>query len=102
MTEIGAEIKTLQTQLADAVGNEQTQLNEQIAALEQESADKKLESLRNIRWKPLWGIPAAFAGVIMVMFAALFHDKGNGDEKKKAEPDATAEDQHVGDGSPRP
>ena len=40
---------------------------------EQQSELRKAE-LRAIEWKPLWGKPALFAGIIMLVFLALFRN----------------------------
>lgn len=48
---------------------------EAIASLKQEQAALRKQELQAITWKPLWGKPAAFAAVIMVIFILLFHDK---------------------------
>ena len=40
---------------------------------DEKSAARKAE-LRAIEWKPLWGKPAIFAGIIMLVFLALFRN----------------------------
>jgi hypothetical protein len=37
-------------------------------------------------WYRIWMVPAAMAGVVMVLFALLFHDRGDG--KTASEPPA--------------
>ena len=49
-----------------------------------------MEYLRGIEWKPLWGIPAIFAGVIMIVFALLFRDRGDSDAAEASEGDSPA------------
>lgn len=49
---------------------------ERIAQLEAEKKSLRHDELAAIEWKPLWGKPAIFAAVIMLLFIALFHDKG--------------------------
>ena len=76
---IGPELKALEEQLATASNEEQPKIEQQIAALSEEKATQRMEYLRNIDWKPLWGIPAMFAAVIMLVFAALFRDEEDSD-----------------------
>lgn len=40
---------------------------------EEKAAARKAE-LKAIEWKPLWGKPAIFAGIIMLVFLALFRN----------------------------
>jgi nucleoside transporter len=80
----GPEIKALEGQLDSAVGNEKSAIEEQIAELNDKKSAKRMEYLRSIQWKPLWGIPAIFAAVIMILFAAIFRDTST----EAAEPQA--------------
>jgi hypothetical protein len=50
---------------------------------EQQSELRKAE-LRAIEWKPLWGKPALFAGVILLVFLALFRNPAPTAEPPKA------------------
>ena len=72
--EIGAEIKALKEKLESAGNQQKPPIVEQIAQLNDQKSSKRTEYLRNIHWKPLWGIPAIFAAVIMVVFALAFRD----------------------------
>jgi len=87
-----AEVKALEARLAAAPATEQPQIAEELAkrvlairnglAPEQQAALRKAE-LESIAWKPLWAAPATFAGVILLLFVALFRPKkqpeaGNG------------------------
>jgi CHASE2 domain-containing sensor protein len=42
------------------------------AKLDEEKAGARKAELKAVEWKPLWGKPAAFAGVILVLFVLLF------------------------------
>lgn len=44
------------------------------AATDEQKALLRKEELRSIDWKPLWGKPAIFAGIVMLIFLALFKD----------------------------
>lgn len=46
-----------------------------IAQLEQEKAQFRRDELRAIEWRPLWGKPAIFAGLILLLFLFLFNEK---------------------------
>ena len=53
------------------------ELNDAITAVKSEASDKEKAALRkaelkSIEWKPLWGKPAIFAGIILVLFVVLF------------------------------
>ena len=95
---IGGELKAAEEELALAVAEDKTAVQQRIDALNEEKAAKRMEYLRNIEWKPLWGIPAGFAAVIMLIFAALFHDKGNGDDEGSGGKGEAEKGQHFGDG----
>ncbi|MCA9053619.1 MAG: MFS transporter, partial [Planctomycetaceae bacterium] len=68
------QIKTLEGQLASAAGGEETALKAQIAELGAQKSDLRRNELRAIEWQPLWGKPAMFAAIVMVLFALLFND----------------------------
>lgn len=70
----GQEIADLQDQLAAASAGEQTTLQDQINTLTQESASIRKAELQAKEWKPIWGKPAIFAGIVLVLFLALFRD----------------------------
>lgn len=46
-----------------------------IAQLEHERAQLRREELRAIEWRPLWGKPAIFAGIILLLFLFFFRNK---------------------------
>jgi hypothetical protein len=49
-------------------------LEPQIAKLEEEKKNLRKQELKAIEWKPLWGKPAAFAAIILVLFVVLFRN----------------------------
>jgi len=77
-------IKALEDQVVAATPAEKTkltgELNQLVTTLraglspEQQKALRKAE-LKSIEWKPLWGAPAIFAGVILLLFVGLFRPK---------------------------
>ena len=60
------------------------------AETDEEKAALRKHELQSIEWKPLWGKPAIFAGIVMLVFIALFRDDRKRDEK--TEPDANGDD----------
>jgi nucleoside transporter len=69
----GVEIKVVQAKLE--AGGDKKSLEEQLSQLKTEKDDLGRSQLEAIQWKPLWGIPAIFAGVILVFFVLLFPTK---------------------------
>ena len=68
----GVEINQLTEKLAAIGAAEKPALEAQLKALEVEKSELRIAELKAIEWKPLWGKPAIFAGVIMVLFIAFF------------------------------
>ena len=95
--EIGNELESLNAQLDTASGAEAEQIAAQIQSLTEERAAYRQSELRAIDWKPLWGKPAIFAGVVLLVFVFLFN---NG--KKKAPDTAAAASSPAGPGSATP
>ncbi|NOT62832.1 MAG: MFS transporter [Acidobacteria bacterium] len=63
-----AEIEKLKT----ATNLTATERDGQIAALEADKNNARLDSLRAIEWQPLWGKPAIFAAAILLLFILFF------------------------------
>jgi nucleoside transporter len=70
----GAEITAVQRQIASADAAAKPALETSLAKLTGEQAELRKSELKSIEWKPLWGKPAAFAGVVLVAFLLLFRD----------------------------
>ncbi|HSU54319.1 MAG TPA: MFS transporter, partial [Candidatus Dormibacteraeota bacterium] len=66
------EIADLSAKLNTSPAAEQTAGMEQLKKLETEKTALRKAELQAIEWKPLWGKPAAFAAVILVLFIAFF------------------------------
>jgi len=77
-------IKALEERVGIAAADEKAKLTGELNQLvtsvrsglspEQQKALRKAE-LKSIEWKPLWGAPAIFAGVILLLFVGLFRPK---------------------------
>lgn len=67
----GKEIEAATAKLTTA-GAEKPAIETQIKTLEAARGEARKQELRAIEWKPLWGKPAIFAGVILLLFAASF------------------------------
>lgn len=48
---------------------------QRIDTLNEEKSTLRHAELAAIEWRPLWGKPAVFAAVVLVVFVVLFHDK---------------------------
>lgn len=57
---------------------------ETIDALTAEQTELRHKELASLDWKPLWGKPAIFALVVLVLFVLLFHDSGTPEEEAAA------------------
>jgi nucleoside transporter len=68
------EIQNLESRIGSASGPEATVLTEQLGGLERERADLRRKELQAIEWKPLWGKPAIFAGIVMLLFLVFFRN----------------------------
>src|SRR6185295_8074096 len=68
----GVEISQLTEKLATVGATERPVLETQLKTLEAEKAELRVSELKAIEWKPLWGKPAIFAGVIMLLFIVFF------------------------------
>jgi len=71
----GAEISTLQEQLSRADAGALPVLERDLQRLSEERSALRQSELKAIEWKSLWGIPAAFAAVVLGAFVFLFQDK---------------------------
>jgi MFS family permease len=63
--ELGEKIENLQKTGGSA---------DQIALLNEEKGAARISELKAVEWKQLWGKPAAFAGVVLVIFVVLFRN----------------------------
>jgi len=68
-----AEIEQVKSQLDSTP--DRAALEARITRLEEEKGSLRREELKAIEWKPLWGKPAIFAAVILLLFVALFNDR---------------------------
>ncbi|MBI1764982.1 MAG: MFS transporter [Acidobacteria bacterium] len=67
-----AELEQLRGKLATATMTENAALQTQIKQLEDEQTTLRRDELRAIEWQPLWGKPALFAAVILLIFLFFF------------------------------
>jgi nucleoside transporter len=72
----GVEIGQLTDKLASASAAEKPGLEDRIKQLEAEKYGLRTAELKAIEWKPLWGKPAIFAGIILILFVAFFRSPG--------------------------
>jgi nucleoside transporter len=69
------EIDQTQARMADLPEAQRAAVREEIAVLSAERAALRRAELQAIDWRPLWGIPAAFAAAVMLLFLFLFREE---------------------------
>ncbi len=80
-----AEIEQLKGHLANAP--DRSVVENRIAELEEEKNILRRNELKAIEWQPLWGKPAIFAGIILILFVLLFKDRNDQRLRARDEPD---------------
>lgn len=68
--ELSAQVQEKAAEVADAQAAGASE--EEISRLTEEQTALRLDELRAIEWKPLWGKPAIFAGIVLLLFIILF------------------------------
>jgi nucleoside transporter len=79
------ELEELRARVATAPSDQQAALNAQIAKLDLEKTELRRSELKAIEWQPLWGKPAIFAAIILVLFVLLFKNNLSSASVKQAE-----------------
>ena len=69
------EAQGLKDQLQSIPDVEKEAVEAQIAQLEEAAGAARKAELKSLAWKQLWGKPAVFAAIVMVVFLALFKDE---------------------------
>jgi len=83
--DLGAEVATLGEEIKAAAGPEvdvAVEDSKLVVELKEKKNEKRLEELKAIEWKPLWGKPAIAALVVLILFLLLFKNP------KREEPSA--------------
>jgi len=70
----GEEAAKLADSLAKAEASAKPAIAAQLKKVNEEKSAARKAELKAIEWKPLWGKPAIFAGIIMLVFLALFRN----------------------------
>ncbi|MCH2182719.1 MAG: MFS transporter [Mariniblastus sp.] len=60
-----------------------------LVVAEAKKKELRIKELKAIDWQTLWGLPAGFAAVIMIIFTLTFHDR----PKSGTSPEETSDDQ---------
>ncbi len=68
------EAQDIRAQILTAQPTEKEALQAQAEALETQAAEARKSELRSLEWKPLWGKPALFAAIVLVVFLTLFRE----------------------------
>ena len=71
----GKEVDDLSQKLAAAAAADKPALEAAVKKATEEQGVLRQSELKALEWKPLWGKPAAFAALILILFVALFRDK---------------------------
>jgi nucleoside transporter len=71
----GREIAMIERDLASAPVAAQQALREQVTRLASDKARLRQAELRSKQWAYIFGIPAAFAGIVLMFFLLLFRDR---------------------------
>lgn len=70
----GDEIKVLKEASETASDAEKAENQKNIDSLTAQKNEARLDQLRAMDWQLLWGIPAGFAGLILLIFLVAFHE----------------------------
>jgi nucleoside transporter len=84
------EIADLSARVSALPAAERSLAEEQIKKLDAEKTTLRKAELQAIDWKPLWGKPAIFAAVILVMFVAFFRPPPKSQTGAVSSPQAAA------------
>lgn len=93
---LGKKIEDLTAKAEQAEGAEADELKEEIAALTKQKEKKATEAQQLKDWQSIWLLPAIGAGVVLLMFTAVFRDKSADEpvsEEDVAEADSTAHEE---------
>jgi nucleoside transporter len=72
VTAKAAEVARLKEEIGKAAAADKPVLEASLKTASEEMSAARKTELKSIAWKPLWAAPALFAGVIMLLFIALF------------------------------
>ena len=72
--QLGEDIKELEEASESANDAQKAENEKNIESLTKQKNSARLAELRAINWQLLWGIPAGFAGVILLIFLVSFHE----------------------------
>jgi hypothetical protein len=72
VTAKAAEVARLKEEIVKAAAADKPVLEASLKTASEEMSAARKTELKSIAWKPLWAAPALFAGVIMLLFIALF------------------------------
>jgi nucleoside transporter len=72
---LSAEVQELGGRIASIEQTGGAQAGAQIEELRAEQSEKALRALQVVDWRTLWAIPAALAGLIMLLFGWVFRDE---------------------------
>lgn len=92
VVELTAEIDGLDKPGENATEAEITAHEKLVETLTAEKNKIRQQELAAIEWKPLWGKPAIFAGIVMIVFLVLFNHKKKEDMPEQVPADGPTEE----------
>ena len=90
-TALSAEIDDLKEKLNSANESEVSAINQKINAKTQEKDEAAMQALKLKDWRTIWGIPCAFAAVVMILFTIVFKDDAKNNTEQPAEEESQAD-----------
>ncbi len=84
MVQKSAELEALKARITTAPAAELPALEAEAAKLETEKTTLRRDELKAMEWTPLWGKPAIFAGVILLIFLLLFRNRSSSASVREA------------------
>jgi len=72
---VNSKIEALEAESVDVNSSQLTELRAKQASLQKSVDMRRISDLRSLGWSSIWGIPAIFAGVVMLIFVFIFNEK---------------------------
>ena len=72
-----AELESIRAKIPAATGAERTALETQASQVDAEKSALRKDELKAMEWTPLWGKPAIFAAVILLIFLLFFKNRAS-------------------------
>lgn len=70
--DLGKKVADVEARMATAPAAEKAVLEAELKTLVAAKEAARISELKALEWRPIWGFPAIFAGVVMLLFLAVF------------------------------